>query len=73
MSEYRKIYYPSCPYCQCKVKDNLFNYNYGKLVDMATGRGFDNVILKCDNCGKRYRVTCSIKFYSRRIKDEDSD
>lgn len=73
MSEYRKIYYPSCPYCQYKVKENSFDYNYGKVVAMATGRGSDNVVLKCDNCGERYRVTCSIKFYSRRVKDADSD
>lgn len=69
MSEYRKIHYPSCPYCQYKVKENPFDYNYGKLVGMAAGRTRD-VVLRCGNCRKRYRVTCSIKFYSRRIKDE---
>lgn len=72
MSEYRKIHCPSCPYCQCKVKEDLFDYNYGELVAMATGRTRD-VVLRCGNCGKRYRVTCSIKFYSRRIKDGDSN
>jgi hypothetical protein len=72
MSEYRKIHYPSCPYCQSKVKEDLFDYNYGELVSMVAGRARD-VVLRCGNCGKRYRVTCSIKFYSRRIKDENSD
>lgn len=69
MSEYRKIHYPKCPHCGLVVKPELFDYDYGKLVGMATGHDSDNVIIKCKHCGLKYRVTCSITYHARKLKE----
>lgn len=66
MSIYRRVSMPTCPYCGATQKSNVSNYNYGKLVNMATGRGSSDVILKCEDCGKDYRVTCSIRFFGSK-------
>lgn len=69
MSEYRKIIYPKCPYCGNQPRhERPSDYNYGLLVGMVTGRGSDDVILKCEYCGERYRVTCNIRFYTRKVR-----
>lgn len=67
MSEYRRISMPKCPYCgitHCNTTPS--NNNWGKLVSMANGTGSSNVKLKCENCGREYRVTCSIRFFGKR-------
>lgn len=70
MSEYRKIHLPICPYCYAPFSSKIFgDYQYWSLVEMATGRGDDDVIIKCEHCDKRYRVTCSIKYNSRKLKE----
>lgn len=68
MSEFRKIYLPKSPCCNAEIDKRFGDYDYGKLVSMATGSGTDNVILKCTKCGKPYRVTCTIKYNVRTIK-----
>lgn len=74
MSEYRKIYYPKCPYCKTEANTNGWhdgsNNTYGKLVSMAIGSGTDDVILTCPKCNNRYRVVCSTRFNSRKLKSE---
>jgi len=67
MSQYRKISMPKCPYCQAEVQYKLEDYDTGKLVKMATGTGSSDVTIKCKCCGKVYRVTCSIRFFSRKL------
>lgn len=70
MSEYRKIHYPICPYCYFPFKAKFGDYQFSDLVEMATGRGDDDVVIKCGHCDKRYRVTCSIKYNSRKLKEQ---
>lgn len=67
MADYRRISMPRCPYCgitHCNVTPS--NTNWGKLVSMATGTGSSDVKLKCECCGREYRVTCSIRFFGRK-------
>lgn len=64
--QYRKITMPTCPHCGVKQSSKVNNYNYGKLVNMATGYGSSDVVLHCDACGKAYRVTCNIRFYGSK-------
>lgn len=66
MNPYRRISMPKCPYCQEEMRYNVGDYDTGQLVNMATGTGSSNVIVKCKGCGKDYRVTCSIRFYGRK-------
>lgn len=69
MSEFRKVYFPKSPCCKAEIERRFGEYSdYGKLVSMAVGSGTDDVILKCKECGKPYRVTCTIKYYTRDIK-----
>ena len=64
MSEFRRISMPTCPYCGTTQRAKVGNSNYSKLVKMATGTGSSNVVLQCECCGKKYRVTCSIRFFA---------
>ena len=73
MSEYRKIYFPKCPYCGHEVSQRLGDYDYGTLVGMATGSKSSDVILKCKNCAKRFRVKCSIKYSASKVRGCDTD
>lgn len=66
MNPYRRISMPKCPYCKEEMRYNVGDYDTGQLVNMATGTGSSNVIVKCKGCGKDYRVTCSIRFYGRK-------
>lgn len=66
MNPYRRISMPKCPYCQKEVKYDIWDYDTNQLVKMATGTGSSDVTIKCKGCGKDYRVTCSIRFYSRK-------
>ena len=34
---------------------------------MATGTKSSDVVLECDKCHKKYRVTCYIQFYGKKI------
>lgn len=70
MSKYRTITAPKCPYCGKSQVMKPFNYNYGKLVSMATGTGSSDVILTCEYCNKKYRVTCNIRYYGRKELNE---
>ena len=66
MSTYRRITMPTCPYCGTTQRAKVDNYNYSQLVKMATGTGSSNVVLQCECCGKKYRVTCSIRFFGSK-------
>lgn len=57
---------PKCPYCGKEVQYKIWDNDTTKLVNMATGTGSSDVIIKCKGCGKDYRVTCSIRFYGRK-------
>ena len=70
MSQYRKVSMPKCPYCQAEVQYKLGDYDTNQLVKMATGTGSSDVTIKCKCCGKTYRVTCSIRFFSRKLVKE---
>lgn len=67
MSEYRKIFYPKCPYCNTPTSTKLGSYEFRELVGLSNGSMSDDVVFKCGNCGNRYRVTCSIRFNSRKL------
>lgn len=71
MSDYRKIFFPRCPYCNTEVKASVFNSDYGRLVSMCNGHGTDNVIIQCRHCNKKYRVTCTIKFNVRKEGEQN--
>jgi len=66
MSQYRKITMPKCPYCQKEVEYKVSDYDTRQLVNQATGFGSSDVVIKCRNCGKDFRVTCNIRFYGRK-------
>ena len=57
---------PRCPYCQKEVKYDIWDNDTNQLVKMVTGTGSSDVKLRCKGCGKTYRVTCSIRFFSRK-------
>ena len=63
----RKITMPKCPYCGKEQEYKIWDYNTNKLVGMATGTGSSDVVLQCDNCGNKYRVSCSIRFYTKKM------
>lgn len=68
MSAYRTITMPKCPYCGKEhTNQRPNNSNWGYLVGLATGHGSSDVILKCEYCGEKYRATCNIRFYGRKI------
>lgn len=69
MNPYRRISMPKCPYCEEEVQYNIWDNDTTKLVNMATGKGSSDVMIKCKGCGKDYRVTCSIRFYGRKVRD----
>ena len=69
---YRTISYPSCPYCKSELKHGMNDKYYGKLVNMATGSGSSDVVVTCENCGKKYRVTVLIKFNARKLVEEQT-
>lgn len=77
MSDYRKIHYPKCPYCGYVYEYNnlrdISTCDYSNLVNMATGCGSSDVIMRCKQCNKEYRVTCSIKYNTRKIKDGEEE
>lgn len=66
MNPYRRISMPKCPYCKEEMQYKVGNYNTNKLVRLATGAESSDVTVKCKGCGKYYRVTCSIRFFSRK-------
>lgn len=70
MSQYRKISMPKCPYCKVEVQYKLGDYDTNKLVRLATGTGSSDVTIKCKSCGKEYRVTCNIRFFSRKLENK---
>lgn len=63
---------PKCPFCKEEVI-MIDDFATRKLVGLATGTGSSDVIIKCKGCGKAYRVTCSIRFYGRKLRNEDSN
>lgn len=67
MNPYKRISMPKCPYCHKEVKYDIWDYDTNQLVKMATGTGSSDVIIKCKGCGKSYRITCSIRFFGRKI------
>lgn len=70
MNQYRKIKYPKCPYCK-HIEDNCWNNNSRMLVGLATGSGTSDVILKCENCGEKYRATVIITFYGKKMEKQN--
>lgn len=63
MREYRKIYY----HCGYMVDTKSFgSFDYQELVGMATGSGSSDVVFRCKNCNERYRVTCPIRYSTRK-------
>lgn len=63
---HRTITMPKCPYCKEELKYEMGDYNTSKIVELATGTGSDDVMVKCKNCEKDYRVTCNIRYYGRK-------
>ena len=61
---YRKIHFPKCPYCGLEV---IKGYNYERIVGLATGGGISDVVLVCDRCNLKFRVTCTTKFYAKKV------
>lgn len=68
---YRTISYPSCPYCKSDFSPKTSGY-FGDLVGMVTGSGSKDVVVRCVDCGKKYRVTVLIKFNARKVKEDGS-
>jgi hypothetical protein len=69
MSKYRTITMPTCPYCKKYTPSMAVgNSDYGKLVNMATGYGSSDVVLRCGYCKEEFRVTCNIRFYGKKLK-----
>lgn len=51
MSKYRKTSMLKCPYCRALMANEM---------DSSDAK------LQCKNCGKEYRVACSISFFGGR-------
>ena len=66
MKAYRKVLMPTCPYCGFEQPQDIWDYNYQQLAGMANGRSGTYTVLRCNKCGEKYRVTCIIRFYSRK-------
>jgi hypothetical protein len=64
--KYRKVKYPKCPYCGHEAGEKMNDYNFSKLVSMANGYGTSDVVLRCEKCNEKFRVTCNITFYARK-------
>ena len=62
----RKITMPKCPYCGKEKKYRVFDYDTSQLVSMATGHGSNDVTIRCEECGKDYKVSCNIRYYGRK-------
>lgn len=62
----RKITMPKCPYCGKEKEYRVGDIDTSKLVSMVTGWGSSNVTIKCVECGKDYKVSCTIRFYGRK-------
>jgi hypothetical protein len=61
---FRTITLPKCPYCNIRFSNcSPSNYEWQKLVGLATGSGSSNIKIKCENCGRDYRVKCNIRFF----------
>ena len=66
MKAYRKVIMPTCPYCGFEKPQDIWDYDFQQLAGMANGRLSSDVVLRCNKCGEKYRVTCTIRFYSRK-------
>lgn len=62
-----KFTYPKCPYCKAVYHEELGSMKYD-LVELVT-RGYKTEAkVKCDSCGKYFRVTAHITYYGSKIK-----
>jgi len=62
----RKITMPKCPYCGKEKEYRVGDYDTSKLVSMAIGTGGNDVTIRCTECDKDYKVSCSIRYYGRK-------
>ena len=70
MKPYRTISYPNCPYCKAELKHGIWDKYTIELTRLATGTGSSDVVVTCQDCKEKYRVTVLIKFYARKIGDK---
>lgn len=61
-----KMIPPKCPYCKTEYQDKMFQTRV--LSELATDGCKKEGFAKCWNCGKEFRVTCNVVFYSSKIK-----
>lgn len=68
-SPYRTVCFPKCPYCKHEYYPDIRDYSYGQMVAMVNNTGSKDVVVKCKNCQNRYRVTVTIRFNARAIRE----
>ena len=62
----RKITMPKCPYCGREKEYRVDDYDTSKLVSMANGTIYNDVVIRCTGCGEDYKVSCSIRYYGKK-------
>lgn len=70
---YRTISFPKCPYCKHELNPDLWDSDYGKMVALADGSGSRDVVVKCKQCGFKYRVSVTIRFNASGIKEQNNE
>lgn len=61
-----KFTYPKCPYCKAEYQEHCGDMNYN-LLELAT-RGYKKEAeVKCNKCGKIFRVRVHITYYGSKI------
>lgn len=62
-----KFTYPKCPYCKAVYQERLGSMKYN-LMELVTYGNCTERKVKCDSCGKYFKVTAHITYYGSKIK-----
>lgn len=62
-----KTAYPKCPYCKELFLPSQNDYNFGKLVKLATEGWVKETEITCPHCYQPYRVRCNVNFTGSKL------